>query len=342
MNEPIAPSRPKQVDQGLTRRYRRQTVNSLLGAAGALAFASACADELASYPSKPLRIILSTPAGGSLDTVGRLIGERLTADWKQPVIVESRAGAAGMLAATAVAKAAPDGYTILLSLASVVQNTVLRTNTPYQLRDLAPVSMAAAMPVVIVVKVSNPVNSLADLLKVAKDPQGKVTYASWGIGSTGHMIGEALVQESGAQMSHVPYKGEAEPLSDLLGSRVTAAMGSPGFYGAHTATVKILAVGAEKRLKDFPNVPTFAEAGYPAANLSGWGGFFVPVATPTAIVAKLSSEIQKIVAQPEVASRIRQLQYEPVGNSSEDFSKYLTQEVGKWTAVAKKGNLQLD
>ena len=342
MNEPIAPSRPKQVDQDLTRRHRWWTASLLLSAAGALASAQACAEESASYPSKPLRIILSTPAGGSLDAVGRLIGERLTADWKQPVIVESRAGAAGMLAATAVAKAAPDGYTILLSLASVVQNTVLRTNTPYQLRDLAPVSMAAAMPVVIVVKVPNPINSLADLLKAAKDPQGKVTYASWGIGSTGHMIGEALGQESGAQLSHVPYKGEAEPLSDLLGGRVTAALGSPGFYGTHTATVRILAVGAEKRLKDFPKVPTFAEAGYPAANLSGWGGFFVPAATPTAIVVKLSAEIQKIVAQPDVASRIRQLQYEPVGNSSEDFSRYLTQEVEKWTAVAKKGNLRLD
>jgi tripartite-type tricarboxylate transporter receptor subunit TctC len=247
-----------------------------------------------------------------------------------------------MLAAAAVAKSAPDGYTVLLSLASVVQNTVLRPNTPYQLRDLAPISMAAAMPVVLVVKATGPIDSLADLLKIAKTPQEKVTYASWGIGSTGHIIGEALGQESGAHMSHVPYKGEAEPLSDLLGGRVTAALGSPGFYGAHTATVKILAVGAEKRLKDLPNVPTFAEAGYSSANLSGWGGFFVPAATPAAIVAKLSAQIQKIVSQPDIASRIRQLHYEPVGNSSEEFSRFLAQEVAKWTAVAKKGNVRLD
>lgn len=294
------------------------------------------------YPEKPIRLILSAPAGGTLDAIGRAVAEKMSAAWKQPVIVESKAGAAGMLAAAAVAKAPPDGYTVLLSLASVVQNTVVRPAAPYRLQDLVPVSLVATMPVVLVVKNDSAAKSLSDLVRMSKEPQQRVSVASWGIGSTGHIISEAIRQKSGADWTHVAYKGEAEPLSDLLGGRVTAATGSPGFYLNHLKDVRVLAVGAPARLKKLPEVPTFEEVGYPMANLSGWGGFFVPAGTPAAIISKLSAEIQRIVALPDVAERIRSLEYEPVGNSSEAFARYVEEDAARWTAVVKKGNIVLD
>ena len=298
--------------------------------------------QTGTYPERPIRFILSAPAGGSLDALGRVIGEKLGTAWQQPVVVESRAGAAGMLAATAVAKAPPDGYTVLLSLASVVQNTVLRRATPYRLQDLTPVSLVATMPVVLAVRGDNPAKSLDGLVRMAREPQHRVSLASWGNGSTGHIISEAIGQKSGANFIHVAYKGEAEPLPDLLGGRVTAATGSPGFYLSQLKDVRILAVAAPARLSKIPDVPTFEEAGYPLANLSGWGGFFVPAGTPAPITARLSAEIQRIVALPEVAQRIRSMEYEPVGSSSEAFARFIEKDAAQWAAVVKKGSIVLD
>ena len=240
------------------------------------------------------------------------------------------------------AKAPPDGYTVLLSLASVVQNTVLRRATPYRLQDLTPVSLVATMPVVLAVRGDNPAKSLDGLVRMAREPQHRVSLASWGNGSTGHIISEAIGQKSGANFIHVAYKGEAEPLPDLLGGRVTAATGSPGFYLSQLKDVRILAVAAPARLSKIPDVPTFEEAGYPLANLSGWGGFFVPAGTPAPITARLSAEIQRIVALPEVAQRIRSMEYEPVGSSSEAFARFIEKDAAQWAAVVKKGNIVLD
>lgn len=314
----------------------------LLALATGLAGAGSAAAQEVDYPTRPIRFILSTPAGGTLDTVGRLVAEKMSAHWKQPVVVESKAGAAGMLAAAAVAKAPPDGYTVLFSLASVVQNPVVRRSTPYRLQDLAPVSLAATMPVVLAVRKDSPAKSLDDLVRMAKDPSGQVNIASWGVGSSGHIISEAIKQKSGAAMTHVAYKGEAEPLSDLLGGRVTAATGSPGFYLSHLKDVRILAVASPVRLKNLPDVPTFAEAGFPLANLSGWGGFFVPAGTPPAVTAKLSAEIQKIIAMADVADRIRSLGYEPAGNSGAEFARFIQQDSARWADVVKKANIVLD
>jgi tripartite-type tricarboxylate transporter receptor subunit TctC len=315
---------------------------SLVLAAAALAFSAPAAPETNNFPEKPIRFILSAPAGGTLDALGRVIAEKMSADWKQPVVVEAKAGAAGMLAASAVAKAPADGYTVLFSLASVLQNTLLRKSAPYRLQELTPVSLVATMPVVLAVKNDNPAKSLAELVQMAKQPQQSVSIASWGNGSTGHIIVEAIRQKSGADLTHVAYKGEAEPLADLVGGRVTAATGSPGFYLNQLKDVRILAVGAPHRLKKLPNVPTFEEAGYPLANVSGWGGFFVPAATPTTVTQKLSKEIQKIVALPDVAERIRALEYEPVGNSGEEFARFLGKDATQWTATVRQGNIVLD
>ncbi|VTU20535.1 Argininosuccinate lyase [Variovorax sp. SRS16] len=277
-----------------------------------------------------------------MDTLGRTIAEHMTKDWKQPVVVESKPGAAGMLAATAVAKAPADGYTVLFSLASVLQNTVLRRTPPYRMAELSPVSLVATMPVVLAVKADSPVKNLADLIRLSKSSKRGVSIASWGNGSTGHIISEAINQASSAGFVHVAYKGEAEPYSDLVGGRVMAATGSPGFYLNHLKDVRIIAVGAPQRLGRIPDVPTFSEAGFPLANLSGWGGFFVPASTPAAITAKLSSEIQRIVALPDVIERIRSMEYEPVGSNSADFARFIEKDSALWTNVVTKGGLSLE
>ncbi|PSL81388.1 tripartite tricarboxylate transporter substrate binding protein [Variovorax sp. WS11] len=295
-----------------------------------------------SYPSMPIRIVLPTPAGGTHDAMARLIGQRLSLALKQPVVVESKPGATGMLATSYVAKAPADGYTLLFGQASVVQNTVLRSRTSYQLRDLAPVSLVVLFPVALAVKANSPVKSVADLVELSKDPQRNVSVASWGTGSTGHIIVEAIKQQSGAKLTHVAYKGEAEPFSDLVGGVITAATGSAGYYIPQSDKTRILAVSSTKRLKSLPDIPTFEQAGYSSANLSGWGGFFLPANTPAPIVAKLSQEIRKIVAEPEIAERIRSFDFEPVGSSSEEFAKFIQQDISKWSEVVKKGNLSLD
>lgn len=334
----ISPS----LNRSVNRRIAASMVSGIALSIFGTAWPAVAAAQANSYPDKPIRFILSTPPGGTLDAVGRSIAEEMSKAWKQPVVVESKPGAAGMLAAAMVAKAPPDGYTVLLSLASVVQNTVIRPSAPYRLRDLAPVSLVATMPVVLAVKKESPVTSLADLVRISKDPLNKISVASWGNGSTGHMIVEAIKQKSGAEMTHVAYKGEAEPLSDLIGGRINAATGSPGFYLTHQEQVRILAVGSPIRLRKLPAVPTFQEAGYPLANLSGWGGFLVPAATPPAVIAKLSKEIQRIVSMPEVAARIRALEFEPVGDSSESFARFIEEDLARWMTVAKTGNIFLD
>lgn len=294
------------------------------------------------YPSMPIRIILPTPPGGTHDTLARLIGQRLSISLKQPVIVESKPGATGMVATSYVAKAAPDGYTLLFGQASVVQNTVLRSRTNYQLRDLTPVSMALLYPVALAVKADSPLKSVAELVEFSKSPRNNVSVASWGNGSTGHIMIEAINQQTGAKLTHVAYKGEAEPFSDLVGGVLTAATGSAGYYVAQRDRTRVLAVSSIKRLKKLPDVPTFEQAGFASANLSGWAGFFLPANTPAPIVAKLSEEIRKIVAEPEIAERISGFDCEPVGSSSDEFAKFIQQDVLKWTEVVKKGHLSLD
>ncbi|MES2184577.1 MAG: tripartite tricarboxylate transporter substrate binding protein [Pseudomonadota bacterium] len=313
---------------------------AMLWCLGLLGLPTAPALAQPAYPSMPIRFIIPTPSGGTHDLIARLIAQKLSANLKQPVIVESKPGATGMLAASYVAKVPPDGYTVLFGQASVVQNTVLRLRTPYQLRELAPVSLVVLFPVVVAVRSDSAVKSVADLVALSKTQD--VSVASWGTGSTGHIIIEAINQQSGAKLTHIPYKGEADPFSDLAGGLVTAATGSAGFYLSRGDKTRILAVASGKRLKRLPNVPTLEEAGYPLANLSGWGGFFLPAGTPRAIVQKLSREIQKIVAEPDIADRIRDLDFEPLGTSSEEFAQFITRDAAKWTDVVKSRNLSLE
>ena len=294
------------------------------------------------YPSRPIRIVIPTTAGGSLDVLARVIADKLTSSWGQPVIVESKAGAGTVLATSAVAKSPADGYTVLFTSTGFVQS-VLLLNPPYKASDLAPVSMVAIFPIAMAANAKLPVNNVGELLKLAR-ASSSMSYGSYGMGSGAHILGEGLNKAGGVQITHVPYKGEAASYADLVSGQLSVAYGSVGFYSRQLSTgkVKLLAVASPKRLKDFPNLPTIAEAGYPDLNICGWGGMFMPAGTPPAIVEKFSQEIRRIVALPDVQAKIYDWGFEPVGNSSAEFAETISTDLRRWGAVIKASNIKLE
>lgn len=326
------------------RRFAARGAALLSAVALTLGSASAPAAAQDDYPSRPIRIVIPLATGGNVDLLSRLIAEKMSAAWGQPVIVESKPGANTMLATTAVANAKPDGYTLLFTISGFVQNLVLQANPPYKMQDLAPVSMVALFPIAMAVGGSSNLRTLADLIALSKKDPGKLSYGSYGVGSGGHIIGEGLNKTSGAGLTHVAYKGEAASFPDLVGGQIVAAFGSVGFYARQVGSGKarLIAIASPARLKEFPDVPTFAESGYPQVNLPGWGGMFVPAGTPPQIVAKLSDEIRRIVALPEVRTRILEMGFEPNAGGGAEFAQHLQNDLSRWSAVVKENGIKLD
>jgi tripartite-type tricarboxylate transporter receptor subunit TctC len=315
-----------------------------LAAASALGAAGQAASQEVAFPSRPIKLMVATTAGGNSDLTARMIADKLAVVWGQPVLVEQRVGANGMIAAQALAKAPPDGYTAYLSLSSMVQNVLLQPNPGYKIEDFVPVTMVISIPIALAVGGTVPASTVGDLMKMAKDKPGSVSYGSYGTGSGAHIIGSALARAAGVNMVHVPYKGEASSFTDLASGQLTSAFGSTGFYAAQLSTgkVKLLAITGSQRMARFPNVPTMAEAGYPGANLPGWSGLFLPAGTPEPIVARFSQEVRKILAMPDVRTKLDDMGFVPVGNSSQEFGQYIKSEVGTWSAIIKENNIKLD
>ncbi|MDO8704332.1 MAG: tripartite tricarboxylate transporter substrate-binding protein [Sulfuricaulis sp.] len=325
------------------RVLRRQLCAAALGvlALGACAVAQA---QDASFPSRPVRIVIPTAPGGNLDLLARVVAGKLTEAWGQQVIVEARPGANTMIATTAVAKAAPDGYTVLFTISGFVQNLVLQANPPYKASDLAPISLVASFPIALAANAALPANDLGELVKLARQKPGVLSFGSYGTGSGGHLIGEGLNKAAGIQIKHIPYKGEANSFPDLVSGDIGLAFGSVGFYARQLGAgkVKLIAVASPHRLKAFPTVQTFAEAGYADINLAGWGGMFLPAGTPAPIVDKFVQEIRKIVAMPDVLAKISDMGYEPVGNTNTEFAQVIASDLLKWGAVVRDNNIKLD
>lgn len=296
------------------------------------------------FPSRTVHIVIPTAPGGNLDLLARVVAEKLQAAWGQQVIIESRAGANTTLATTYVAKAQPDGYTALFTISGFVQNLVLQANPPYKASDLAPVSIVASFPIAMAANAAVPVKTLADVVKLAKEKPGSLTFGSYGLGSGGHIIGAGLNKAAGIDIAHVPYKGEAASFPDLASGRIQFAYGSVGFYGRQLSEgkVKLIAVASSDRLKDYPEVQTFAEAGYPDINLAGWGGLFLPAGTSQAVVDKWSREIQRITLMPDVQNKIAEMGFVPVGNSSAEFARIIDSDIQRWGAIVKANNIKLE
>ena len=322
--------------------FRRRCLVSALTAGLAAAAWPALAQD--TYPSRPIRIVIPTPAGGGLDGTVRAIAEKLQGAWKQPVVVESRAGGNGAIAYNAVANAAPDGYTLVVSLSSLVQTPLLTKTPTYKVDDLAPVSLVAMLPNGFAIGKDVPAANLEQFVQWARQQPKGVTYGSSGAGSSGNIMGGTLAKLAGLDMLHVPFKGEAPVIQALLGGEIQGAMAAPGSLAVHakTGSIKLLAVALPNRLRDYPDVPTFGELGYPAVNLSGWAMALVPKGTPQPIVDKLAAEITRIVQLSDVAARIHGYGFQPEGGTPAAARDFVAEETKRWGAAIKAANIQVE
>ena len=312
-------------------------------AAAALATASATA---AAFPDKPVKIVVAGPPAGGTDFLARLVAERLTGAWKQPVIVENRAGASGMIGTKYVLQAPPDGYTLIMGQSATHAIVpALHQPAPYDaIADFVPISLVATAPELLVVSAASPVKSVADLVAQAKARPGSVTYGSPGVGLPQHLLGHRLGQIAGVQLTHVPYRGSSPALNDLVGGQITSMVVTSAAVMPFIkdGRVRAIAVNSPKRMTALPDVPTFAELGMPELAQQGWYGIFAPAGVPPDIVAQIGAALSKLVAAPEVRSRIEAQYAEPVGDTPEQFAAFQREEVRKWTAIVKQSGVKAD
>src|SRR5262245_27423843 len=297
------------------------------------------------YPRKPVRMIIPYPPGGPTDILGRIVAQNLTEKLGQQVVVENKPGASGMIGADLVAKAPPDGYTLLANASIHVINPSLYKNPSYDaIKDFTPVSLIAEVPLVLVVAPELPVKSVKDLIALAKSSSGKLNFASSGNAAAPHLAGEAFKIATGVDMQHVPYKGSGPALTDLMGGQVQLMFDSLPSSISHVKSGKLraIAVTTAKRSSALPSVPTIAESGVPGFDISTWYGIWAPAGTPKEIVGKLSGEIAKIVKVPDVRERLAGLGAEPVGNSPDEFAAYCRSELAKWAKIVKASGATVD
>lgn len=305
----------------------------------ALALTTMTSNVLAqSYPAKPIRFVVPYPPGGASDLTARIIGQKLSEAWGQPVIVDNRAGANGNIAAEQVAKAPADGYTMLMG--NVGPNAIspsLYTNLAYDVASFAPVTLTTTVPIVLLVNPSLPVNNVKELIAYAKANPNKLNFASAGNGSSNHLTGELFKSIAGIDIVHVPYKGDGLALTDVMGGQVSMMFTTVVSAMPHVKSGKLraVAVASAKRIAAMPNLPTVAESGVPGFDSSSWGGILFPAGTPKAIIAKMHDAVVMILAMPDVKVRLSSLGAEVVGNTPEEFGSYIRSEAAKWGKVIK-------
>ncbi|MGO4763249.1 Bug family tripartite tricarboxylate transporter substrate binding protein [Cupriavidus sp. 2KB_3] len=299
-----------------------------------------------SYPDKAVRIVVPFAAGGSTDVVARILAEKLQEQFKQPFVVDNRAGASGNIGAELVAKSPADGYTLLMGATGILSiNDHLYGKLNYNAaKDFVPVSYATQNANILVVSPGMPATNVADLVQLAKTRPGALSFASSGPGSSTHLSGELFKSMTGVSMLHVPYKGSSAALTDLLGGNVTMlfdnAPSSIGFV--QQGKLKALAVTSRKRLPGLPNVPTLDEAGVKGYESLSWSGVVAPAATPRAIVLKLNRAIDAILKSDDVKAKLLNLGVEPVGGSPEDFGRLIQAEHDKWGKVISSAQIKLN
>jgi tripartite-type tricarboxylate transporter receptor subunit TctC len=299
-------------------------------------FSGAVSAQEANFPVKPIRFLVGQAPGGATDIVGRMAATKMSEVIGQNVLVENRTGAAGSIAASTVAKGAPDGYSVLVVSSSFAINPSLYANLPFDpQKDLAPISLLAEAPFLLVVHPSLPVKSVKELVALGRTRGDVLTYGSGGVGSSGHLAGALFETTAGVKFTHVPYKGAGQALVDLLGGQITFTFASMLSSGPHVKQqrLRVLGVTSRKRSSAMPQVPTIGEAGYPGYSTGSWYGLLGPAATPPAILARISQAAHKSVMSPEVRERMSGDGAEPIGSSPAEFQSYLGAEIAKWRKV---------
>lgn len=324
---------------------RLRTLTGLLAAALSLLAATLAPATAETYPSKPIRVIVPYAAGGSGDVVGRLIGVQLTEAWGQQVIIDNRPGANGMLGTEIAAKSPPNGYTLLLGTdIQFAIASALYPAMPYDPdKDFEPIALASFIEFVLAVPSSLGVNSLSELVALAKARSGQMNYASAGNGSTHHLAMEMLKSRAGIDITHVPYKGSGQALPDLVSGQVQMMyLGvAQTLQYIKSGQLKGLAVGSAKRLQATPDIPTLGET-YPGFEANAWWGFFAPAGTPKEIVRSLSTAINKILNSPMVNERFSTQGLVPVGTTPEEFAARIRADREKWGRIIAQANIKLD
>jgi tripartite-type tricarboxylate transporter receptor subunit TctC len=298
------------------------------------------------FPAKPLHLIVPFAPGGPIDQTARPLAQKLGEALGQPVVVENRTGANGIIAAEAVARAPADGYTLLFS---VIHHTVLpslNTKLSYDIeKDFAPVTLAAVYPIIVVVNPSSlPVSSIQELISRAKASPGKLSYGHSGYGGGTHLAGELFKMQAGVDLLQVPYKGSAPAMADLLGGQVNVMFSDAPTAMGHIKSGRIrpLGISTPKRSSLLPNVPTIIEAGLPDYDAYSWGGVSVPAATPADVVTRLNADIVKVLRDPAMKDRLFQIGAEPMAGTPAEYAAHIKREIAKWAKVVKQANIKIE
>jgi len=294
---------------------------------------SACVARAEDYPNKPIKIVLPVGAGGSSDQVLRVVGRALNDRWGQPLVIEARPGATGMIGAEAVAKAPPDGYTGLFASTTFVQAPALFTNVPYDyVKDFAPVHLTVSVTTALVVSADSPIKSLKDYIAAGQDTAKALTFGSVGAGSSPHIYGATFAKDSKTAMVHVTYRSEPAIVTDILGGHVDSCFVKAG-------KLRALAVTGPSRSQLIPEIETFLELGYPRLDIAGWFGLLMPAGTPKPIVDKVSTGINEALHTPEVRKSIVDMGLDPLDSTPESFSRFIEQAFVKWRGLINENGI---
>ena len=316
----------------------------ITGSAGTLFLATARSAMAEDYPARPVRVIVPFAPGGPVDVFGRILADNLSAHFGQQFYVENRGGAGGNIGTGRVAKAAPDGYTLLLTANNHIINPILYETVPYDaVKDFEPVSLAVSFPTALSINPSISVRSVAELVAFLRANPAKYSFASPGVGTPSHLLGERFRQKLALDLVHVPYNGSGPATEAVLAGDTQI-----GFAGLTAAAplvkanrLRVLATFSKARSYALPDAPTIAEAGYPGLEGEGWAGIFAPAGTPGNVISRLSEEVRRVIALPEVAERLAALGFSAVGASPGEFAKHLVEETATWREVIEAAGLKL-
>jgi tripartite-type tricarboxylate transporter receptor subunit TctC len=301
------------------------------------------AEDVAKYPSRPIHIIVGFTPGGGNDIIARIVGQKLSASLGQPVIIENKPGAGAILATEYVAKAAPDGYTLLVGASGAIAiNPAVYAKLPYDpVRDLIPISELGSFPLILIVNAVSPFKTVPELVAYAKQNPDKANYSS--SSAAFQLATELFKQKTGAPMQMIPYKGANDSVVAVIAGEVTATVADAGPVSSQIkgGRVRALAVAAPKRMDEFPDVPTMKEAGVDVDAVL-WSGILAPKGTPPEIVRKLQDEFMRIARVPDVVERLKLLSIDAIGNSSEEFSRIIVSDIERWSEVARAGNIKIE
>jgi tripartite-type tricarboxylate transporter receptor subunit TctC len=321
----------------------RQIVHSLvIGMTGLFLCAHVYAQA---YPAKPIRLIVPYAPGGGVDIVARALAQELTKRLGQQIVVENKAGAGGNIGSDAVAKATPDGYTLLIASPANAVNPSLYSKLPFNpVRDLTPVALIATVPTILLASPALPVKTIKELVALAKAKAGTLSFGSGGSGTTEHLAGEMFKSQIGVDMLHVPYKGGAAVLPDLISGQVSIFFVNQLFAIPYVkaGTVKALGLASDERSAALPDVPTFAESGFADFIVSVWYGIMAPAATPKEIISQLNREIVASLATPEMKERLQTMSAKPLPGTPADFAAFFADEMARWARVVKASGAKAD